>query len=419
VELPSDNLVQIRGLEITINRQSFMRKGSIALLILTLATLGVLLPALISTLRFTKFRHWIQIANYLALILITLGLPSEINLAIALALLILLVASIVFKSEPYIAKIKPVEAPKQKIDKGLKASQKAPPKNAAPATKTKSSDKASPSKKIEKPKVPPKPQKDKSQKGLFHYLIFGMSKESKLRNSIASNIALKTRILGQSELFEKTIKSQKWTFETSNAEQKVIDFPACALIETRKGARVTERSSTSSGRGYAGVRVGAVYLGGSGSSSSYSQSVSYPAPDVLQQIDSGTFIVSTRKVSFAGGMFTKNTEFKKIIDYNTEGNAILIAPSTGTKVWICRFPTVADQWVVSALIEVAGLSDDRKLSKTSKYMDVMSVDEAFKSAVNYRKAEIKLAIEEINEDKVTLDKQLDNLRAVYGSRIKK
>jgi hypothetical protein len=117
-------------------------------------------------------------------------------------------------------------------------------------------------------------------------------------------------------------------------------------------------------------------------------------------------------------MFAKNTDFKKIIDYNTEGNAILIAPSTGTKVWICRFPTVADQWVVSALIEVAGQTDDRKLSKTSKYMDVMSVDEAFKSAINYRKAEIKLALDEIEEEKVELGKELSKLRTTYGPRIK-
>jgi hypothetical protein len=381
-------------------------------------TLGILLPALISTLRFTKFRHWIQIANYLALILITLGLSSEINVAIAVALIALLVASFLLKSEPYIKKIKPVKVSKIKEEKKLKPSEKLPSKTAAPPSKAQAAKQTPISSKPEKPKAIPKPPRDKTQKGFVHYLFFGMRIEKRIRNTLASSESLQANILLQSELFGKTIKNTKWTFESSNAEQKVIDFPGCRLIETRKGARVTERSSTSSGRGYAGVRVGAIYLGGSGSSSSYSQSVSYPAPDVLQQIDSGTFIVSTRKVSFAGGMFAKNTDFKKIIDYNTEGNAILIAPSTGTKVWICRFPTVADQWVVSALIEVAGQTDDRKLSKTSKYMDVMSVDEAFKSAINYRKAEIKLALDEIEEEKLELGRELSKLRTTYGPRIK-
>jgi hypothetical protein len=381
-------------------------------------TLGILLPALISTLRFTKFRHWIQIANYLALILITLGLSSEINVAIAVALIALLVASFLLKSEPYIKKIKPVKVSEIKEEKKLKPSEKLPSKTATPPSKAQAAKQTPIASKPEKPKAIPKTPKDKTQKGFVHYLFFGMRLEKRIRNSLASSESLQANILLQSELFGKTIKNTKWTFESSNAEQKVIDFPGCRLIETRKGARVTERSSTSSGRGYAGVRVGAIYLGGSGSSSSYSQSVSYPAPDVLQQIDSGTFIVSTRKVSFAGGMFAKNTDFKKIIDYNTEGNAILIAPSTGTKVWICRFPTVADQWVVSALIEVAGQTDDRKLSKTSKYMDVMSVDEAFKSAINYRKAEIKLALDEIEEEKLELGRELSKLRTTYGPRIK-
>jgi hypothetical protein len=352
------------------------------------------------------------------LILITLGLSSEINVAIAVALIALLVASFLLKSEPYIKKIKPVKVSKIKEEKTLKQSEKLPSKTATPPSKAQATKQPPTKTKPQKPKAIPKPPKDKTQKGFVHYLFFGMRIEKRIRNSLSSSESLQANILLQSELFEKTIKNTKWTFESSNAEQKVIDFPGCRLIETRKGARVTERSSTSSGRGYAGVRVGAIYLGGSGSSSSYSQSVSYPAPDVLQQIDSGTFIVSTRKVSFAGGMFAKNTDFKKIIDYNTEGNAILIAPSTGTKVWICRFPTVADQWVVSALIEVAGQTDDRKLSKTSKYMDVMSVDEAFKSAINYRKAEIKLALDEIEEEKLELGRELSKLRTTYGPRIK-
>jgi len=354
----------------------------------------------------------------LALTLILLELSQEIYNFIAIALLLLLVVSFLLKTEPYISKKKEIKASKTgKVATGKK-SEKASAKKAEVPEKLKSPKQVTAPMKKEKVKANPKPQKDKPEKGFLHYLFFGRGKENRIRDSLRSSISLNDRMISQSKLFEDIVKNTNWNFETSNAEQKLIDFPGCSLIETRKGARVTERNSTSSGRGYAGVRVGPVFLGGSGSSSSYSQSVSYPAPDVLQTIDVGTFIVSTRKVSFAGGMFAKNTEFKKIVDYTTDGSSILIVPSTGTKVWICRFPEVADQWIASALIEVAGESSDRKLSKTSKYMEVMNVSEAFKSSINYRRAEIKLALEEIAEERLQKENQLKNLRAIYGPRIR-
>ena len=382
-----------------------------------MATLGILLPALVSTLRFIKYRHWIQVSNYLALALVILGLPQEINNVIAVFLLLLLVASFLLKTEPYISKNGDPAVIVSGAGKKGKNSKTSSIKKSASSNKAKKSQDPSP-KITQRANEIPKPPKDKTQKGFLHYFFIGRAKEKKLRSKIALRTSLTGSMLGQSELFEQIIKNTKWNFETTNSEEKLIDFAGCNLIEARKGTRVTERNSTSSGRGYVGVRVGPVFVGGSGSSSSYSQSVSYPAPDVLQHVDTGTFIVSTRKISFAGGMFAKSTDFKKIVDYNTNGSTILIAPSTGTKVWICRLPSVADQWVVSALIEVAGQSSERKLSNTSKYMDVMNVREAFKSSVNYRRAEIKVALEDYAQQKHEFESELRSLRAIYGSRIK-
>jgi hypothetical protein len=51
-------------------------------------------------------------------------------------------------------------------------------------------------------------------------------------------------------------------------------------------------------------------------------------------------------------------------------------------------------------------------------MEVMNVSEAFKSSINYRRAEIKLALEEIAEERLQKENQLKNLRAIYGPRIR-
>jgi hypothetical protein len=193
----------------------------------------------------------------------------------------------------------------------------------------------------------------------------------------------------------------------AKSENELISVNDCILIEPRKGSRVTERTSSSSGRGYAGVRVGRVYVGGSGGSTSQSRSVAYPAPDVLKQVDSGRFILTTHRASFAGSMFTKSTEYKKMLDYNYDGNTILIAPRTGSKVWIAQFQSVEYAWVVRAILNgiidsETQIFDDSKTKygpKISEFIEsgfrakLFEINELIKdenSALNSVKAQIKI-----------------------------
>ncbi len=202
----------------------------------------------------------------------------------------------------------------------------------------------------------------------------------------------------------------------SNAETVLFEVGNCYLIEVRKGARVTHRESSSSGSGggasvgFGGVRVG----GGSYGSSSSSTTISYPAPDVLKTIDQGKCIITNRKISFVGGMFTKTTAFSKIVDYQSSDHQLLIAPVTGTKVWICEFPRIDMAWMASIIIRAALDTDNRLLD--SKAITI------YESAINLLTAEfnrqcmeIQLAIESFEEEIEKVQIQFSELEEAFGS----
>jgi hypothetical protein len=109
------------------------------------------------------------------------------------------------------------------------------------------------------------------------------------------------------------------------------------LVESRKGARVSERtghssySSSGSSFGFKGISVG----GGGGSSSSFSQTVAYPAPDELTVIDRGRVVVTINRITFAGPHFTKNALAGRIadLDFDIAVGSAVIYPTTGVKTW--------------------------------------------------------------------------------------
>ena len=197
---------------------------------------------------------------------------------------------------------------------------------------------------------------------------------------------------------------------TSNSasEQNIYSISGCSLIEVRKGARVTHRESSYSGSSTSGsVRVGRVRVGGGSSGgSSSSTSVSYPAPDQLTRVDRGNFLVTNLRVSFAGSMFTKSAEFKKIAEYTAKSRQLLIAPRSGSKVWIVEFPTVAEAWTAKVLLETAIATPQKRLDEKGEtiYGDVAA---GFKGNFNRTVAEIELAIRE-SED------ELQIFRDVWG-----
>ena len=132
-------------------------------------------------------------------------------------------------------------------------------------------------------------------------------------------------------------------------EQDILVLDGCALIEQRKGARVSVRETRTTSTGTrssssAGVRVGGVYFGGSSgtthrTSSSRGMTISLPAPDLLTRIDTGAVRLTTRRIAFLGTMFTRNTTFQTLLGWTTDDRtSLLIAPSNRSKTWIIETP---------------------------------------------------------------------------------
>ena len=201
----------------------------------------------------------------------------------------------------------------------------------------------------------------------------------------------------------------------ASAEMTLFEAANCDLIEVRKGARVTHRvSSTSGSGGGASVGFGPVRVGGgSYSSSSRSTATSYPAPDVLQVIDQGKCIITNRKISFVGGKFTKTTAFLKIVDCQVSDDQLLIAPASGTKVWICEFPRADLAWLANILIGSA-LETDNRLLDSKVVTDFESAETLVTSEFNKQCKEIELAIQGFEREIEKVQIQFRELEDKFG-----
>ena len=158
--------------------------------------------------------------------------------------------------------------------------------------------------------------------------------------------------------------------------------------------------------------------GGSSSGSSSSTTISYPAPDELTVIDDGgKFIITNLKVSYAGSMFTKTTDFKKIVDYKYKGRQLLIAPRTGSKVWITQFQLLEELWIAVCLIQVALEIDEKRLDAKAKteYGDAgTAVEFAFKRKL----AELDLAYRDSLEEVASFRDTYAKYQQLFPGRVK-
>jgi ribosomal protein L7/L12 len=214
-------------------------------------------------------------------------------------------------------------------------------------------------------------------------------------NAHAMNVGLHLAYQG----FKQEVSKLDKSLFDSTSEQNILSISGCNLIEVRKGARVTHRESSYSGSSSGGsVRVGRVRVGGSShGGSSSSTTISYPAPDELTRIDRGKFLVTNLRVSFVGGMFTKSAEFKKIADYKSNSRQILIAPRTGSKVWIVEFPTLEEAWTGCLLLETAFATPQKRLDEKSGSI-YGEITKELESNFNRAVAEIELAIQDSEDE---------------------
>ena len=229
----------------------------------------------------------------------------------------------------------------------------------------------------------------------LHYKSKVAPQVKKLVKSLKNELRYQENLTETRDRFKNLILAINPDALGSTAERTIFETSGCSLIEVRKGARVTHRESSYSGSSRGGsVRVGPVSVGGGGSSgSSSSTSISYPAPDELTMIDDGgRFIITNLKVSYSGSMFTKTTDFKKIVDFQYDGRQLLIAPRTGSKVWITQFELLEELWVAATLVGVAHEMDEKRLDAkaVTEYGDAAT---AVKSAFAKKMFEIQLAYE--------------------------
>ncbi len=181
-------------------------------------------------------------------------------------------------------------------------------------------------------------------------------KQKKLLKNAQRQVLLAERKLEISKataaLFEDNINQIQPHLLMESTDVVIGRVTGCTLIEVRKGARISERTTNFSSTGSSGsVRIGAMSLGGSSrNGSSHSTSVSFPPPDELQRIDTGTLILSTKAISFVGKKFARSTPFSKMLQIEIEDMSLLIASSTSSKVWICEFGDHVDLMTAGSVL---------------------------------------------------------------------
>ena len=155
-----------------------------------------------------------------------------------------------------------------------------------------------------------------------------------------------------------------------DAEITVFNAENCDLFEPRKGPTVTNRETTSGARPFVGTKVGPIFVGGSGRSTSHSTSISTPAEDIVQVVDSGNLVITSRSASFVGSKYTRHSDFKTLIAVNGEDAHMTFADSKKTSIWGISFSNRVDMWIVNAIVGAADDLSDRRLDTSGKATDV-------------------------------------------------
>jgi len=154
--------------------------------------------------------------------------------------------------------------------------------------------------------------------------------------------------------------------DDTDAEITIFNVENCDLFEPRKGPTVTERETISGGRPFVGTKVGPIFVGGSGRSRSHSTSISAPAEDVVQIVDSGNLVVTSRSISFVGSKYTRHSDFKTLIAVQGEYSQMTFAASNKSTIWGISFSERVEMWIVNAVYSAADDLSDRRLDTSGK-----------------------------------------------------
>lgn len=168
-----------------------------------------------------------------------------------------------------------------------------------------------------------------------------------------------------SELFRSNFPQIEFGTDP-DSEQNLLSVENCELFEPRKGPTITDRETVSGGRPFIGTKVGPIFVGGSGRSTSHSRSITTPAPDIIQTVDSGVLLVTTRGISFVGEKYTRHVDFKTLISAQGEDQHMSFADSKKTSIWGAVFPNRVEMWTVNAIIGAVDELSDRRLDTSGK-----------------------------------------------------
>jgi len=218
------------------------------------------------------------------------------------------------------------------------------------------------------------------------------------------------------KLFYSHLEAIGHLAEREDAEVQLITFSGCDLYEPQKGKRVTQRETQSGGRPFIGTRVGPVFIGGSGRSTSHSTSTTVQMPDELGHVDSGALVVSSRALSFVGEMHTRTIKFLNIVASPGEEKHITIASSTRQTVSVVDFPHAADMWITCLLIDTAEQFAARRLDTSGK-VTAEELNAEYIQRMEAQEMEIERAFGVAYGELETVNGQLRDFAATYPTRV--
>ena len=257
-----------------------------------------------------------------------------------------------------------------------------------------------------------------SKKSAWSFFLSGRVKRNRMDLALAQHRIYETRLTEEMAHFQ-TLLAELPDFNTAtDNEEQLLVIDGVTLVEPRKGPRVTQSTSRSSGRPFIGMPIGGVFVGASGRSSSKSTSVSTQGADELTLVEEGgRFIASTQGIAYVGEMFNRKADYSKIIDWTGEGFQLRISATGRGTNWIVIFARPADMWAVGTLLDAADEIPARALDTSGKATpgEIASAVAASIAVQNEKFAEAKSIAE---TDIAAIQSQLELLRKQYPSRVK-
>lgn len=250
------------------------------------------------------------------------------------------------------------------------------------------------------------------------FFFSGKAKLDSLNLQLAQHHTYQTKLDEEMAHYQQLLSEfPDFNAATDNEEQLLV-INGVALVEPRKGPRVTESSSRSSGRPFIGIPVGGVFLGASGRSSSKSTSVSTPAIDELALVEEGgRFIASSQGIAYVGEMFNRKADYSKIIDWTGEGFQLRISASGKGRNWIVIFSRPADMWAAGTLLDAVDEIPARALDTSGK-ATASEIAAAVADSIKVQIEKFAEAKEIAERDVAAIESHIELLRKQFPSWVK-